>query len=228
MSRPIQSSIRATAILRLLAGGERRLGLADVATSPGLADATAHGILRTLREEGLVEQDPDSGKYQLGAELLRLGHSYLDVHELRARAQVSPCSAALARVRRSSTARRRSISSDPSSIRFPLSRAWRDLVRRSRVVSPQRWGRPGVGSRAAPSQEALPGASRATTLSFAKICNCEDSEGSRSAYLTGPKRRGVVRSVPGAGRVVPHRARCAALPPMARASAPPAGRRGCP
>ncbi|MFF2144909.1 IclR family transcriptional regulator [Kitasatospora sp. NPDC058190] len=88
MSRPIQSLTRATAILRLLAGGERRLGLADVATSLGLAKATAHGILRTLREEGLVEQDPDSGKYQLGAELLRLGHSYLDVHELRARARL--------------------------------------------------------------------------------------------------------------------------------------------
>ncbi|MGW3043996.1 IclR family transcriptional regulator [Kitasatospora sp. NPDC001159] len=88
MSRPIQSLTRATAILRLLAGGERRLGLADVATSLGLAKATAHGILRTLREEGLVEQDPDSGKYQLGPELLRLGQSYLDVHELRARAQL--------------------------------------------------------------------------------------------------------------------------------------------
>ncbi len=88
MSRPIQSLTRATAVLRLLAGGERRIGLADVATSLGLAKATAHGILRTLREEGLVEQDPDSGKYQLGAELLRLGHSYLDVHELRARAQL--------------------------------------------------------------------------------------------------------------------------------------------
>ncbi|MGW7445686.1 IclR family transcriptional regulator [Kitasatospora sp. NPDC054795] len=88
MSRPIQSLTRATAILRLLAASERRLGLADVATSTGLAKATAHGILRTLREEGLVEQDPDSGKYQLGAELLRLGQSYLDVHELRARARL--------------------------------------------------------------------------------------------------------------------------------------------
>jgi DNA-binding IclR family transcriptional regulator len=88
MARTIQSLERAAAILRLLAGGERRLGLSDVADSLGLAKGTAHGILRTLQNEGFVEQDPASGRYQLGAELLRLGNSYLDVHELRARALV--------------------------------------------------------------------------------------------------------------------------------------------
>ncbi|MET9217403.1 IclR family transcriptional regulator [Streptomyces sp. NPDC088197] len=88
MPGPIQSLERAAAILRLLAGGERRLGLTDVASSLGLAKGTAHGILRTLQQEGFVEQEPVSGKYQLGAELLRLGNSYLDVHELRARALV--------------------------------------------------------------------------------------------------------------------------------------------
>jgi DNA-binding IclR family transcriptional regulator len=88
MARNIQSLERAAAILRLLAGGERRLGLSEVATALGLAKGTAHGILRTLQHEGFVEQDPTSGRYQLGAELLRLGNSYLDVHELRARALV--------------------------------------------------------------------------------------------------------------------------------------------
>jgi DNA-binding IclR family transcriptional regulator len=88
MPGPIQSLERAAAILRLLAGGERRLGLSEVAASLDLAKGTAHGILRTLQQEGFVEQDAESGKYQLGAELLRLGQSYLDVHELRARALV--------------------------------------------------------------------------------------------------------------------------------------------
>ncbi|MEU7039896.1 IclR family transcriptional regulator [Streptomyces varsoviensis] len=88
MARTIQSLERAAAMLRLLAGGERRLGLSDVASSLGLAKGTAHGILRTLQQEGFVEQDPVSGRYQLGAELLRLGNSFLDVHELRARALV--------------------------------------------------------------------------------------------------------------------------------------------
>ncbi|GGQ23247.1 IclR family transcriptional regulator [Streptomyces roseolilacinus] len=88
MAKNIQSLERAAAMLRLLAGGERRLGLSDIASSLGLAKGTAHGILRTLQAEGFVEQDPASGRYQLGAELLRLGNSYLDVHELRARALV--------------------------------------------------------------------------------------------------------------------------------------------
>lgn len=88
MARTIQSLERAAAMLRLLAGGERRLGLSDIASSLGLAKGTAHGILRTLQQEGFVEQDEASGRYQLGAELLRLGNSYLDVHELRARALV--------------------------------------------------------------------------------------------------------------------------------------------
>ncbi|MDJ0344601.1 IclR family transcriptional regulator [Streptomyces sp. H10-C2] len=88
MPGPIQSLARAAAILRLLAGGARRLGLSDISSSLGLAKGTAHGILRTLQQEGFVEQDAASGKYQLGAELLRLGNSYLDVHELRARALV--------------------------------------------------------------------------------------------------------------------------------------------
>jgi DNA-binding IclR family transcriptional regulator len=88
MARNIQSLERAAAMLRLLAGGERRLGLSDIASSLGLAKGTAHGILRTLQQEGFVEQDDVSGRYQLGAELLRLGTTYLDVHELRARALV--------------------------------------------------------------------------------------------------------------------------------------------
>lgn len=88
MARTIQSLERAAALLRLLAGGERRLGLSDIAAALGLPKATAHGLLRTLTQEGFVEQAPDGGKYQLGAELLRLGTSYLDVHELRARALV--------------------------------------------------------------------------------------------------------------------------------------------
>jgi DNA-binding IclR family transcriptional regulator len=88
MPGPIQSLSRAASILRLLAGGDRRLGLSEVSSALGLAKGTAHGILRTLQQEGLVERDPDSGKYQLGAELLRLGQGYLEVHELRARALV--------------------------------------------------------------------------------------------------------------------------------------------
>ncbi|MEV6944521.1 IclR family transcriptional regulator [Streptomyces sp. NPDC051172] len=85
MAGPVQSIERAAAILRLLAGGSRRMGLGEVASSLGLAKGTAHGILRTLQHVDFVEQDPATGKYQLGAALLHLGTSYLDVNELRSR-----------------------------------------------------------------------------------------------------------------------------------------------
>ncbi len=86
MPGPIQSIERAAAILRLLADGSRRLGVSEIADSLGLARGTAHGILRTLQGVGFVEQDGETGKYQLGAWLLHLGTSYLDVNELRSRA----------------------------------------------------------------------------------------------------------------------------------------------
>lgn len=86
MTAPIQSIERAAAILRLLSGRNRRLGVVQLAGELELPKATVHGILRTLNQVGFVEQDPESGKYQLGAALLHMGSSYLDGNELRTRA----------------------------------------------------------------------------------------------------------------------------------------------
>ena len=86
MSGPIQSIERAAAILRLLSGRSRRLGVVELAGQLELPKGTVHGILRTLQAVGFVEQDSDSGKYQLGAALLHIGSSYLDANELRTRA----------------------------------------------------------------------------------------------------------------------------------------------
>ncbi len=80
----VQSVERAAAVLRLLADG--RLPLIELSNSLGLAKGTVHGILRTLQHVGFVEQDAQSGQYQLGAALLQLGTRYLDVNELRSRA----------------------------------------------------------------------------------------------------------------------------------------------
>jgi DNA-binding IclR family transcriptional regulator len=82
----IQSIERAAAILRLLSGPARRLGVVDIAGELGLSKGTVHGLLRTLQSEGFIEQDTESGKYQLGAALLHMGSSYLDGNELRTRA----------------------------------------------------------------------------------------------------------------------------------------------
>ena len=82
----IQSIERAATILRLLSGRNRRLGVVDIAGEMGLPKGTVHGLLRTLQTVGFVEQDQESGKYQLGAALLHMGSSYLDGNELRTRA----------------------------------------------------------------------------------------------------------------------------------------------
>jgi DNA-binding IclR family transcriptional regulator len=82
----IQSIERAAAILRLLSGRNRRLGVAQLAGELDLPKGTVHGILSTLAAVGFVEQDSETGRYQLGAALLHMGSSYLDGNELRARA----------------------------------------------------------------------------------------------------------------------------------------------
>src|SRR3954462_11368672 len=84
----IQSIDRAARILKTLASGPRRLGVTELAQRLELAVPTVHGLLQTLQAHGFVEQDRDSGKYQLGAGLLQLGNSYLDLNELRGRSLV--------------------------------------------------------------------------------------------------------------------------------------------
>lgn len=81
----IQSVDRAVRILKALSRGPRRYGVSELSASLGLAKGTVHGLLRTLLEHGLVEQDPESDKYQLGPALLELSSGYLDLNQLRSR-----------------------------------------------------------------------------------------------------------------------------------------------
>jgi DNA-binding IclR family transcriptional regulator len=86
--KTIQSVDRAARILKALASGPRRLGVSELADRLEMTRPTVHGLLQTLQLHGLVEQDRDSDKYQLGAGLLQLGVSYLDLNELRGRSIV--------------------------------------------------------------------------------------------------------------------------------------------
>src|SRR6266508_1615474 len=81
----IQSVDRAARILKALAGGPGRLGVSELSARLGLAKGTVHGLLRTLQDHGLVEQDSDTDKYQHGPALLQLSNRYLDLNELRSR-----------------------------------------------------------------------------------------------------------------------------------------------
>ncbi|QNG36824.1 IclR family transcriptional regulator [Geodermatophilaceae bacterium NBWT11] len=85
MPGTVQSIERAAAILQVVAGSGGTLGVTDIAAAVGLPKTTAHSLLRTLLAVGFVEQDRE-GRYALGAGLLRLGASHLDVNELRSRA----------------------------------------------------------------------------------------------------------------------------------------------
>jgi DNA-binding IclR family transcriptional regulator len=81
----IQSVDRAVRILLALQG-ERRLGIAELASRLDLPPSTVHGIVKTLAAHNLVVQDAGSNRYQLGPAVLRLGNVYLDTLELRSRA----------------------------------------------------------------------------------------------------------------------------------------------
>jgi len=63
----IQSIDRATAILKALASGPRRLGVSELAERLGLARPTVHGLLQTLQTHGFVEQDRQSDQVPAGA-----------------------------------------------------------------------------------------------------------------------------------------------------------------
>src|SRR3982751_3495370 len=84
----IQSVDRAARILKLLASGPRRLGVSAISDRLGLTRPTVHGLLQTLQAHGFVAQDRDSGKSRLGAGLVQLGASYLDLNERRGRSIV--------------------------------------------------------------------------------------------------------------------------------------------
>jgi DNA-binding IclR family transcriptional regulator len=83
----IQSVDRAIRILGVLQGA-RRLSLSEIATRLQLPASTVHGILKTLLAHGMVVQERDSSRYQLGPAVLKLGNVYLDTLELRSRALI--------------------------------------------------------------------------------------------------------------------------------------------
>ena len=80
----IQSVDRSIRILLALQGA-RRMSLSDLAAQLGLPNSTVHGILRTLAQHGMVEQEPGSVRYMLGPAVLRLSSVYLDSLEFRSR-----------------------------------------------------------------------------------------------------------------------------------------------
>lgn len=81
--RSVPAVARAAGILRILAG-RREASLTDLAREVGIYKSTAHGILGTLRVFGLVDRDPATRRYRLGAALVTLGRAARDAGDLGA------------------------------------------------------------------------------------------------------------------------------------------------
>ncbi len=85
----INSIQRAFDILELFNYDVRELGISDIARELGLHKSTVHRIVTTLESKGILEQNPDSGKYRLGLKLYRLGLFVFDDNELIALSDTS-------------------------------------------------------------------------------------------------------------------------------------------
>lgn len=71
-SHGIQSVRRAAAILKAFDPDRPTLGITQLATVVGLPKSTAYRLAATLQAEGLLRQDPETGRYALGAALHRI------------------------------------------------------------------------------------------------------------------------------------------------------------
>ncbi len=85
----IQSIQRAITILSLFSYETPRLGIMDMAKALGLGKGTVHNIVKTLAEEGLLRQEPETRKYILGTKLFSLGAIVVGTLEIN-RATMTP------------------------------------------------------------------------------------------------------------------------------------------
>jgi DNA-binding IclR family transcriptional regulator len=79
---PTQSVDRALAILKQFSVDEPQLGVTELSRRVGLTKSTVHRLLASLRQGGLVEQDPESREYRLGLGLLELAHTVISSEAL--------------------------------------------------------------------------------------------------------------------------------------------------
>ena len=79
----IQSVQRISQILNLFRNFTS-LSLAQISEKTGLPKTTAYGLVSSLKEEGFLEQDPDSRRYSLGLTIFELSSYFHARKDLRA------------------------------------------------------------------------------------------------------------------------------------------------
>ena len=70
---PLSSVANSLRLLKVFTDDDYEIGISALAQRLGLAKSTVHRLASTLIEAGMLEQNPDSGKYRLGLALLELG-----------------------------------------------------------------------------------------------------------------------------------------------------------
>ncbi len=79
----VQSIARALSLLEALGDSRGEVGIAELSKRVDLHVSTTHRILATLVARGYARQNPETGRYALGAKALHLAESYLGQMDLR-------------------------------------------------------------------------------------------------------------------------------------------------
>jgi len=84
MAEKLSSVRNAARILKQFSARNREYGVSELSRKLELSKSSTHRLLSTLAAEGLLSQDPTTGKYRLGLAMYDLGSavgSRLDLHE---------------------------------------------------------------------------------------------------------------------------------------------------
>jgi DNA-binding IclR family transcriptional regulator len=82
-----QAALRAIRLLKLFTAETPELQLAEISLLSGLNKTTTHRLLQALLSEELLDRNPGSGTYRLGAGIMALGVHALSSNDLRIRAR---------------------------------------------------------------------------------------------------------------------------------------------
>jgi IclR family KDG regulon transcriptional repressor len=83
----IQSLKRACKILSLFSLEKPRWGVSEIAKAIDLPITTASSLIRTLKGEGFLDQDPETRRYSLGSNIFTLGIIVSETLEINQKAQ---------------------------------------------------------------------------------------------------------------------------------------------
>ena len=86
-TEPVRAIAKACTLLDLLTEAKRPLSLGELTQSSGWAKSTVYGLLSSMRSCGLVEQEPDSGRYTLGVRLFEYGSAVSSTRNIITRAK---------------------------------------------------------------------------------------------------------------------------------------------